>query len=68
MAGKTGENIRNLKIAFNKGGTGGVSGKATIPTVWLRRMDLTPENREIIAEFDPDKKVITISTRFFDDK
>lgn len=38
---------RNVNISFNKGGTGGLSPRMTLPITWLRGMGVDPDNREV---------------------
>lgn len=53
---------RNLKVTFNRsGGTaskGGITSRITLPITWVRKMELNPEDREIIATFDGEKIII----------
>lgn len=45
---------------FNKSGSGSVSTRLSIPKEWIKAMGLSPDNRQIIACFDEDNKIITI--------
>lgn len=38
---------RKAKIIFNKGGSGGLSPRVTLPITWLREMGVNPDNREV---------------------
>lgn len=56
---------RELKVIFNKsGGTAGknsTTARVTIPNRWVKEMGLSPENREVLVEFD--NKKITIQKK-----
>lgn len=56
---------RELKVIFNKsGGTAGknsTTARVTIPNKWVKEMGLSPENREVLVEFD--NKKITIQKK-----
>lgn len=48
---------RILRIIFNKAtgsarGTNTLNAKLSIPSSWLKRMELTPDNREVIVTFE----------------
>lgn len=53
---------RQLKVSFNKsGGTagkGGITNRITIPTMWIKEMDISLEDREITATFENNKIII----------
>lgn len=52
---------RVLKIIFNKsGGTAvnGVTSRITIPTKWIKELEITEDNREVYAEFDGETIII----------
>ena len=36
---------RNLKINFFKSGSGSMNAKANLPVTWLRKIGITPEER-----------------------
>lgn len=56
---------RELKVIFNKsGGTAGknsTTARVTIPNRWVKEMGLSPENREVLVEFE--NKKITIQKK-----
>ena len=47
---------RILKIQFAKAGNGGRTARLTIPIKWLDEMELVPEDREVVAVFNPETK------------
>lgn len=51
---------RKMRIIFGQDGRGGVNSKVAIPITWLRKMEITPENREVILEFNEENNEITI--------
>ena len=51
---------RILKILFAKSGNGGRTARLTIPIKWLDEMEIVPEDREVIAVFDPKTKEFSI--------
>lgn len=58
---------RTVNIGFNKGGTGGLSPRMSLPITWIRELGITPEKREayiykledriIISKKELDKKL-----------
>lgn len=51
---------RILKIQFAKSGNGGRTARLTIPIKWFDEMEIVPEDREVVAVFDPDTKEFSI--------
>lgn len=55
------DNIRQLKVMFNKSGgnagKGAYSPKISLPKVWLDEMGVTLDDREVKVTFE-DKKII----------
>lgn len=55
---------KNAKVIFNKsGGTAsasGVTNRVTIPTLWIKEMGITKEERNVELIFDKEKKEIII--------
>lgn len=51
---------RDLKISFNKNGTGSFTPKISLPKKWIDKMNLTQEEREIEVCFNEEAKEITI--------
>lgn len=43
------EEVRKLKLMFNKGGSGSETARLAIPTKWVEEMGLSKEEREVIA-------------------
>lgn len=52
---------RILNISFGKSGKGSVSCKLSVPTKWVKEMELTEEDREVEVMFD--NNIITIKKR-----
>ena len=57
------EKRRELRVNFNKGGSGSVSPKITIPKKYLDILEVTPEQREVIMELDEEMKAIIIKKK-----
>lgn len=51
---------RKLKIMFNKDGRGAIGTKITLPISWIKKMGISPDNREVVVKFDEEKKQIII--------
>lgn len=51
---------RILKIQFAKAGNGGRTARLTVPIKWLDEMELVPEDREVVAVFNPETKEFSI--------
>lgn len=49
---------RKAKMVANKGGRGGTTFRATLPTTWVRAMGLSEECRDLLLEFDGDKIMV----------
>lgn len=64
MSYKGGEILekRELNISFNKAGTG-KSARLIIPIPWLRKLNITEENREIYLILDEEKEELIIKKR-----
>lgn len=62
--------IRTAKILFTKsGGTAsknGITNRVTIPTVWVREMGITKDDREVTLKFE--NGVITIEKSNIENK
>ena len=52
---------RPLKINKNKGGSGSISFRISLPTSWIKTMELNDDNQAIVT-FDGDKIVIEKAT------
>lgn len=50
---------RILKVSFSKAGTG-MGAKLTLPIPVLRKLGITPEEREVELIFDEEKQVLEI--------
>lgn len=53
---------RDLKISFYKAGNG-VSTRLNVPIVWLRKMDITENDREVELIFDEKKQHLLIKKK-----
>lgn len=51
---------RKLNVSYSKSGSGSITSRLAIPIVDLRKMGVTPENREITYIFDDENKQIII--------
>lgn len=51
---------RKLKISFNKSGRGTLTPKLALPIVFVRKMGITEEDRDIELIYDDDKKEIIL--------
>lgn len=54
---------RNMKISFGKSGSGSISPRVSLPLSWLKRVGITPEDREVEIILDDDKEEIIIKKR-----
>lgn len=54
---------RELKVTFNKSGAGSQTNRITIPTSWIREMDVTEDDRNVEVTFNKDNKTITIKKK-----
>lgn len=52
---------RILKVMFNKSGSGSITPRLSIPISDLRKMGITPEDREINYYYDEENKQIILS-------
>lgn len=62
------QRILNISVSRPGGtaGSGSISYKLSLPTVWLRTIGITPEDKSIIATFDGEQ--ITIVKNKLQDK
>ena len=51
---------RKMRVIFGQDGRGGVNSKVSIPITWLRKMEITPEERNVILQFDEENEQIII--------
>lgn len=49
---------RKLKMNFFKSGSGSINAKATLPVTWLRKIGITPEDRNFKLTMKDDKIII----------
>lgn len=49
---------RNLKISFNKGGSGSITPRLSLPAIWIKEMGLDLENREVEVAFENNEILI----------
>jgi hypothetical protein len=45
---------------FQKAGSGSISTRISLPKDWVNAMGITPENRQVTATFDEEKRTIHI--------
>lgn len=55
-------NKRTLNIMFQKSGSGSISSRLALPKDWINSMKIGPDNRQVIAFFDENKKEIIIKS------
>ncbi len=55
-------NKRTLNIMFQKSGSGSISSRLALPKDWINSMKIEPDNRQVIAIFDENKKEIIIKS------
>lgn len=53
---------RNLKVSFNKGGSGSMSSSIRIPITWVKEMGIDKDNRVVVVTFNEGKIVIEKAT------
>ena len=51
---------RKAKMVVSKSGSGSTTFRATLPTSWIRDMDLSETERNLIVSYDDIKKEIII--------
>lgn len=51
---------RKLKMGFYKSGSGSINAKTTVPITWLRKLGITPEEREFTIKLDEENNKIII--------
>lgn len=51
---------RKLNVSYSKSGSGSITSRLAIPIVDLRKMGVTPENRNVTYIFDEKNKQIII--------
>lgn len=51
---------RKLNVSYSKSGSGSLTSRIAIPIVDLRKMGVTPENREVTYIFDEKNEQIII--------
>ena len=49
---------RQLKVSFNKSGSGSISSSVRLPISWLKEMDISKEDREVEVIFNNEKIII----------
>ena len=54
---------RNMKISFGKSGSGSISPRISLPLSWLKRVGITPEDREVGIVLDEEKEEIIIKKK-----
>lgn len=56
------EEVRKLKLMFNKGGSGSETARLAIPTTWVKDMGLNKEEKEVLAIANKKHIIIRKST------
>ena len=49
---------RQLKVSFNKSGSGSISSSIRLPISWLKEMDISKEDREVEVIFNNGEIII----------
>lgn len=50
---------RQLKITYNKSGSGSITSRISLPITWLRELGIDENNRDVIIEFKDSSIIIT---------
>ena len=58
MEDKKMQEIREIKITLARSGNGSLSPRITLPTKWIRELNITEENRNMKVSFDGEKIII----------
>ena len=64
---------RNLKISFNKSGSGSLTPRLSLPIIWVREMGISEEDREVVVSLYEDfimirKKDFNFSAHSIEDR
>lgn len=54
---------RNLKINFNKSGRGSYTPRVALPITDVRKMKITPEDRQVKYYYDDENEIMIISKK-----
>lgn len=49
---------RQLKVSFNRSGSGSISSSVRLPISWLKEMDISKEDREVEVIFNNGEIII----------
>ena len=49
---------RQLKVSFNRSGSGSISSSVRLPISWLKEMNISKDEREVEVIFDNEKIII----------
>ena len=49
---------RKLNITFSKSGSGSITPKLSLPSTWIKEMNISQEDREVIVKFENGKIII----------
>lgn len=52
--------VRDLRVSFALSGSKSQTNRITLPTSWIRKMNITKDDRVVEVTFDEDKQSITI--------
>ena len=58
MEDKKMQEIREIKITLARSGNGSLSPRITLPTKWIRELNITEESRNMKVSFDGEKIII----------
>ena len=49
---------RDLKVSFNKGGSGSISASIRLPISWIKELGIDQDNRDVEVYFNEDQIII----------
>lgn len=49
---------RNLKVSFNKSGSGSISASIRLPITWIKELGINQDNRDVEVCFSEDQIII----------
>lgn len=55
--------VRNLNISFSLSGSKSQTNRITLPTSWVRKMNITEDNRSVEVTFNDETQTITIKKK-----
>ncbi len=49
---------RKLRVAFNKSGKGSFTPRLILPMSWIKEMNISPDERDVLVTFEDGKIII----------